>query len=61
MIWFSRELDDLASRPTRTAEPIEITCRRVGDRYVFAAADYKVLIVHDDPIEAGAGPVCAAC
>jgi hypothetical protein len=54
MISFSRELDDLASRPTRTAEPIEITYRRVGDRYVFASADYKVLIVHDDPTEAAA-------
>jgi hypothetical protein len=44
----------LAAKPMRTAEPIEITYRRVGDRYVFASADYKLLIVHDDPTEAAA-------
>src|SRR5947209_4927866 len=41
-------------RLMQSAEPIEISYRKLGDRYVFASADYKVLILHNDPREAAA-------
>ena len=44
----------MAPRRTKAAEPIEITYRKVGNRYVFASADYKVLIAHHDEREAAA-------